>query len=157
MERKKVREIMEVLFGTLSDIDSWMELVNNVSWNFPGLETVERIEEHRKTVLEFINQGRALCVKREEKVVGVLLFSKKMNMICCLAVDPNYRRQGIASALLEKAINQLDRDRDITVSTFRENDMKGIAPRALYKGFGFVEDEFLEEFGYPNQKFILHP
>lgn len=48
---------MEVLFGTLSDIDSWMELVNNVSWNFPGLETVERMEEHRKTVLEFINQG----------------------------------------------------------------------------------------------------
>lgn len=148
---------MEVLFGTLSDIDSWMKLVNNVSWNFPGLETVERIEEHRKTVLEFINQGRALCVKREEKVVGVLLFSKKMNMICCLAVDPNYRRQGIASALLEKAINQLDRDRDITVSTFCENDIKGIAPRALYKRFGFVEDEFLEEFGYPNQKFILHP
>lgn len=91
---------MEVLFGTLSDINSWMELVNNVSWNFSGRETVERIEEHRKTVLEFINQGRALCVKREEKVVGVLLFSKKMNMICCLAVDPNYRRQGIASITL---------------------------------------------------------
>lgn len=28
-------------------------------------------------------------------------------------------------------MNNLDRDKDITVSTFRENDVKGIAPRSL--------------------------
>ena len=27
--------------------------------------------------------------------------------------------------------------------------------QALYKKFGFVEDELIEEFGYPNQKFVL--
>ena len=78
-------------------------------------------------------------------------------MICCLAVSPQYRRCGIGSILLEKAINELDPYKDITVSTFRENDAKEIAPRALYKKFGFVEDELIEEFGYPNQKFVLHP
>lgn len=41
------------------------------------------------------------------------------------------------------------------MSTFRENDEKGAAPRALYKKFGFEEGEFLEEFGYPNQKLVL--
>ena len=76
-------------------------------------------------------------------------------MICCLAVAPDYRRRGIASALLTKAIDQLDRSRDITVSTFRADDPKGIAPRSLYKSFGFVEGELIEEFGYPNQQFIL--
>lgn len=76
-------------------------------------------------------------------------------MICCLAVSPKCRRSGIGSLLLEKAINELDRHKDITVSTFRENDPKGTAPRALYKKFGFEEDELIEEFGYPNQKFVL--
>ena len=42
------------------------------------------------------------------------------------------------------------------MSTFRENDVKGIAPRKLYKKFGFEEGELIEEFGYPNQRFVLH-
>ena len=47
-------------------------------------------------------------------------------MICCLAVDPDYRKQGVASILLRKALDELDRSREITVSTFRENDEKGL-------------------------------
>ena len=78
-------------------------------------------------------------------------------MICCLGVSPKYRRYGIATMLLDAALGQLDRAKEITVSTFREEDEKGVAPRALYKKFGFVEDELIEEFGYPNQKFVLHP
>ena len=77
-------------------------------------------------------------------------------MICCLAVDPAYRKRGIASLLLKEALDKLDRDKDITVSTFRKNDVKGIAPRKLYKKFGFEEGELIEEFGYPNQRFVLH-
>ena len=146
---------MTVEYGTREDISSWMKLVSSVSWNFPGLETEEKLGEHENTVLRFMSEGRALCVKAENVVVGVLLFSKKHNMICCLAVASDFRRHGIASALLSKAIELLDRTRDINVSTFRENDPKGIAPRGLYKSFGFAEGELIEEFGYPNQQFIL--
>ena len=148
---------MEILFGKTADIDSWMALVKLVSWNFPGLETAEDIEKHKQTVLKFISKAQALCVKEHDKIVGVLLFSRNRNMICCLAVAPDYRKYGIASGLLKKALEELDRNKDITVSTFREKDEKGIAPRALYKKFGFEEDELIEEFGYPNQKFVLHP
>ncbi len=148
---------MEVLFGKPEDIDSWMKLVRLVSWNFPGLETEESIEEHRRTVLKFINDKRALCVKKYYEIIGVLLFSRKHNMICFLAVAPDHRRCGIASALLKKALEELDRNKPIVVSTFREDDEKGIAPRRLYKKFGFEEGELTEEFGYPNQKFILRP
>ena len=49
---------------------------------------------------------------------------------------------------------QLDRTKEITESTFREEYEKGIAPRTLYKKFGFVEDELIEEFVYPNQKIL---
>ena len=146
---------MKVKYGTSLDIESWMELVQSVSWNFPGLETEAAIEDHRKTVLRFMRENRALCVKADENVVGVLLLSKKHNMICCLAVAPEYRRNGIASALLEKALAELDSSRDITVTTFRDNDEKGIAPRALYKRFGFAEEKLMIENDYPVQRFVL--
>ena len=146
---------MKVEYGMPLDIESWMELVQTVSWNFPGLETEVAIEDHRQTVLRFMGENRALCVKDAEKVVGVLLLSKKHNMICCLAVTPEYRRNGIASALLEKALAELDRSKDITVTTFRDNDKKGIAPRALYTQFGFVEEKLLIENDYPVQRFVL--
>ena len=146
---------MKVEYGMPLDIESWMELVQSVSWNFPGLETEVAIEDHRQTVLRFMGENRALCVKDAEKVVGVLLLSKKHNMICCLAVTPEYRRNGIASALLEKALAELDRSKDITVTTFRDNDKKGIAPRALYKQFGFAEEKLLIENDYPVQRFVL--
>ena len=146
---------MKVGYGTSLDIESWMELVQSVSWNFPGLETEAAIEDHRKTVLRFMSENRALCAKDAEKVVGVLLLSKKHNMICCLAVAPEYRRKGIASALLEKALVELDKSRDITVTTFRDNDEKGIAPRALYKRFGFAEEKLMIENDYPVQRLVF--
>lgn len=148
---------METIFGDNVCIDSWMQLVRKVSWNFPGLETEESLAEHKQTVLKFMSKKQALCVINKETVVGVLLFSRSKNMICCLAVDPEHRKQGLASILLKKALDELDRSKEITVSTFRENDDKGIAPRALYRKFGFQEGEMTEEFGYPNQIFVLYP
>ncbi|MCM1244179.1 MAG: GNAT family N-acetyltransferase, partial [Roseburia sp.] len=77
---------MEVLFGTSSDIEQWMKLVRRVSWNFPGLETEESIEEHSQTVLRFMDKKQALCIKSSGEITGVILFSRNHNMICCLAV-----------------------------------------------------------------------
>lgn len=147
---------MQVIYGSHEDISSWMGLVERISSNFPGLETQELLNEHKATVLKFMKKRQAICVKADGNIIGVLLFSRGRNMICCLGVSPKHRRCGIASALLGEALSELDRTKDIFVSTFRESDEKGIAPRALYKKFGFVEDELTEEFGYPNQKFILY-
>ena len=146
---------MQAEYGTPRDIESWMQLVRQVRRNFPGLETEAAMEDHRRTVLRFMGENRALCVKNAEQIIGVLLLSKKHNMICCLAVAPEYRRMGVASALLEKALSELDRTGDISVTTFREEDDKGTAPRALYKRFGFAEDNLMIENNYPVQRFVL--
>lgn len=146
---------MEVEYGVLRDIDSWIRLVKEVRWNFPGLETQAALDQHRQTVLRFMGERRALCVKDSDQILGVLLFSKRQNMICCLAVAPAHRGNGIANALLSQALRELDRSRDITVTTFREDDEKGIAPRALYKRFGFTEGILRMEYGYPLQEFVL--
>lgn len=148
---------MRLHYGTPADIVRWMGLVTAVRANFPGLETAEALEDHRNTVLKFMNRGEAVCMKDGDEVAGVLLFSSKRNMICCLAVAPEYRRRGAASAMLTEALSKLDRSREITVSTFREGDPKASAPRALYRGFGFVEGPLGIDLGYPTQEFILHP
>lgn len=146
---------MDVLLGAPNDIEPWMRLVREVRSVFPGLESESAVEEHKRTVLEFMAEDRALCVKDGADIVGVLLFSKTHNMICCLAVSSDHRRKGIAAALISAALEKLDRTRDITVTTFREDDPRAAAPRALYKKFGFAEDELIVEFGCPSQRFIL--
>lgn len=146
---------MELFFGIPADIDRWMALVADVRANFPGLETAEALEDHKNSVLKFMGRGEAVCMKDGDEIAGVLLFSSKHSMICCLAVDPRYRRRGAASAMLTEALSRMDRSRDISVSTFREGDPKAPAPRALYRKFGFEPDELVMELGYPCEKFIL--
>lgn len=148
---------MRLFYGLPKDIENWMNLVIQVRWNFPGLETQEKLEEHRATVLKFMGKRQAVCVKKENEIAGVMLFSRKHNMICCLAVSPRYRRRGAASMLMDEALDNLDRTKEISVSTFRADDEKGTAPRALYEKYGFVEDALVEEMDYPNQKYVLHP
>lgn len=134
-----------------------MSLVTRVRWNFPGLETQKRLDEHKTTVLRFMGKRQAICVKEENEIIGVMLFSRGHNMICCLAVSPDYRRRGVATMLMDETLRNLDRTKEISVSTFRADDEKGPAPRALYEKYGFVEDALIEEMDYPNQKYVLHP
>lgn len=148
---------MHLFYGVPEDIEKWMSLVMRVRWNFPGLETQEKLNEHRATVLKFMGKRQAICVKNENEIAGVMLFSRGHNMICCLAVSPEYRRHGVASELMNEALNNLDKTKEISVSTFRADDEKGLAPRALYEKYGFIADALIEELNYPNQKFVLHP
>lgn len=148
---------MQLFYGVPEDIENWMSLVARVRWNFPGLETQEKLYEHKATVLRFMEKRQAVCVKEDKEIVGVMLFSRGHNMICCLAVSPDYRRRGVATVLMDEALRNLDRTKEISVSTFRADDEKGTAPRALYEKYGFVADELTLEFDYPNQKYVLHP
>ena len=148
---------MQLFYGVPEDIEKWMNLITEVRWNFPGLETQEKLSEHKTTVLKFMDKRQAVCVKEEAEIAGVILFSRAHNMICCLAVAPQSRRRGVATMLMDEALANLDKTKEITVSTFRADDEKGIAPRTLYEKFGFVADELIEEFDYPNQKFVLFP
>lgn len=58
------------------------------------------LDKPENTVLCFMSEGCTRCVKEKNVVVGVLLFSKKHNIICCLAVAPDCRRHGIASTCI---------------------------------------------------------
>lgn len=145
---------VEIGFGTPEEICSWMSLVRDVRSNFPGLETEEALAAHRRTVEKFINRRTAIRAKADGRIIGVLLFSPNRNLLCCMAVDPAYRRRHIAQDMFALMRSVADSERELTVSTFRENDPLGIAPRAFYEKMGFRPDELTEECGYPVQKFI---
>lgn len=148
---------MQVFYGVPEDIEKWMDLVEQVKLSFPGFEMQETRDEHRVTVLRFMDERQAICVKDENEIIGVMLFSREQNMICFLAVAPECRRCGVASALMNEALRNLDQTKEISVSTFRDEDEEGTAPRALYEKYYFIADELIKEFDYPSQKYVLHP
>ena len=148
---------MQLSYGVPADIENWMNLVRRMSGGFPGLETQERLDEHKATVLQFMGKRQAICVKADGEIAGVMLFSRGHNRLCCLAVSPDYRRRGIASMLMDEALRNLDRTKDLFVCTFRADDEKGLAPRALYEKYGFVAGALMEAMGYPTQEYGLYP
>ncbi len=146
---------IEIEFANLDDLPSWMDLIDSIKEIFPGLHTQDLLLTYREVVIKNINRKTAICAKDKNSVVGVLLFSKNQNMLCCMGVHPDYRRLGIADCLIEKMLDNLASNRDVVVTTFRKEDKKGVAPRSLYIKKGFIEDELCYEFDYPHQKFIL--
>ena len=148
---------MQLFYGVFEDIENWMRFVNQIRYDFPGFETKKKLDEHKTTVLKFMGKRQAICVKEGHEIVGVILFSRGHNMICFLGVSPDYRRCGIASMLMDEALQNLDRTREISVCTFRADDEKGVAPRALYEKYGFNEGALVEAMGYPLQEYVLHP
>lgn len=146
---------MEIRLGNINDIDNWMVLVDKVKKNFPGLETKEAMDEHKKTVLSFINKESAICAIIDNKIVGTLLFSRENNMLCFLAVDAEYRRQHIAEKMVNNMFELLDSAKDVVVTTYRAGIPEGVPARAFYKRMGFVEGKLTEEFGSPVQEFVF--
>lgn len=147
---------VKIKLGVKSDIDGWMNVVDKVKDSFPGLETEEAMNEHRETVLDFMSKRSAVCAEIDGKIVGTLLFSKDDNVLCFLAVDPEYRRQHIAEKMVEYMLTVLDPEKDVVVTTYREGVPEGVAARAFYKRLGFVEGKLTEEFGSPVQEFTLY-
>lgn len=72
---------MQLLYGVPEDIEKWMDLITEVRWDFPGLETQEKLNEHKTSVLKFMDKRQAVCVKEEAEIAGVILFSREHNMI----------------------------------------------------------------------------
>ena len=121
---------MQLFYGVPEDIDKWMNIVTRIRWNFPGLETQEKLDEHRATVLRFMGKRQSICVKEENEIAGVMLFSRGHNMICCLAVSPKYRRRGVASMLMDEALNWTGQKKYLFL--FSELTMKKVLLREHY-------------------------
>lgn len=138
-------------YASEADIDAWMALVALVRDAFPGLS----LSEYRENLRKAISGRRALCAKGGDALLGVLVLSDQHNGIGFLAVHPEARGRGVASALVRMMLDILPANQDVFVTTYREDDPLGEAPRALYKRLGFEEAELVTRYGYPCQQFVL--
>ena len=62
---------MQLFYGVPEDIENWMSLVTRVRWNFPGLETQEKLDNHKAIVLKFMGKRQAICVKEGNDIVNI--------------------------------------------------------------------------------------
>ena len=72
-------------------------------------------------------------------VLGFIISRKVLDEaeVLTIAVDPEYRRQGVAAALLEVHLSAMAMDR--VRHLFLEVDQANVPAKALYARFGFVE------------------
>lgn len=141
-----------IVYAAPEDIPRWMELVRLVIDGFPCLDE----EKYLARLREYIAHRRALILKDADIAIGIMAFQEETGSIDFLGVHPQYKKQGIAKAFLQKALDELvNGDTDVTVTTFREGDKADTGCRDTLKKLGFAEAELLVEFGYPTQRFVL--
>lgn len=140
---------MEIGYACNYDIDGWMKLLALVKDNFPGLD----MDEYRKALSEQISGQGALAARENGTVIGGLLFSRESKELQFLAVHPQYRGRGAATALIRHMFALFPGGSRFTVITYRENDAQGRAARELYTRIGFVPGELITVFNYPCQEF----
>jgi len=141
---------MKIGFAQSNDIDDWIKLLELVKDNFPGLD----MEEYKKGLSTRILEQGALAAKENDMLIGAMLFSRESKELEFLAVHPQYRRLGTATALIRYLFAFFPKGSCFTVITYREDDPKGKAARELYKRIGFMPGELITVFDYPCKKFI---
>jgi len=149
LSKKELQE--NIRFATKKDIPAWLELVNLVIDGFPNLNEEDYLIELKKA----ISEQRALILIDNEIAMAVMSINYQTGSIDFFGVHPLYRQCGISKLFLDKIMNELLINKDITVTTFREGDKADTGYRKAYKELGFIEAELLVEFGYPTQRFVL--
>ncbi len=127
-----------VATATPVDVDSWLDIVVTVEpWFGP-------MPDFRATLDRSLRRGGARCVRSDDKVIGGALLSRpEAARIHWLAVRESHRRLGVASALVQAAIDEFAVAEEITVDTFGDDHPAGPPARRLYEAFGFQPAEIL--------------
>lgn len=143
----------KIELAKMSDIPLWLDLVTLIIDGFPNLKEENYLEVLKKT----ISEKRALILKDKNIAIAVMAINYDTGSIDFFGVHPLYRKYGIAKLFLDKVMDELLKDKEISITTFREGDKADTGYRKTYKELGFAEAELLIEFGYPTQKFVLAP
>ncbi|MDD3269029.1 MAG: GNAT family N-acetyltransferase [Syntrophomonadaceae bacterium] len=151
LENAQNNSAREIRLVKAVDIPLWMDLVHLAIDGFPHLE-----EDAHLTVLKrYITKQGALLMTEGGISIGSMMINYETGSIDFLAVHPLYRKQGIARDLLNVALTELLKNKEISITTFREGDKADTGYRKALKELGFAEAELLTEFGYPTQRMVL--
>ncbi|MCW7753406.1 GNAT family N-acetyltransferase [Desulfobotulus sp. H1] len=113
-----------------------MALAREVEPFFGRMAGVSEFEDGIRACLE---NGNGLCCEGPDGLEGVIITDKNTNAIEWFVVGSRSRGKGRGRLLLEGALSQLDRERDLTVQTFASHVPEGMAARSLYMKMGFTD------------------
>lgn len=141
----------EITFATEKDIPCWMDLVRLVIDGFPRLDEGEYVVELTRR----IKNKQAVISKDGQTAIGIMLFSHETGSIDFMGTHPLYRNKGLPKAFLTIAMEELMKEKTISITTYRKGDKADTGHRKAIMDLGFAEAELLVEYGYPTQRFIL--
>lgn len=142
-----------IAYASMADLPDWLPFISLVVDGLPCLEEASHLEQVRR----HIDRGQALVMRDGAAIIGAAAFTGATGSIDLLAVHPQYRRRGVARALLDFMRRSPLAGREVSIVTFREGDRADTGQRAEYKKLGFADSELLTAFGYPAQRLILPP
>jgi ribosomal protein S18 acetylase RimI-like enzyme len=99
-------------------------------------------ENHYESIKRCIHDVEIIEAKHFGKSVGMLVYHPSLRWILCLAVDPELRRKGIATTLLEYLMYELPAEVDeIKALNIDEKD-KGMNRFLINTGFELITSQF---------------
>jgi len=150
---------MIIRFAEDNELEIWKNLAKDVAEIFgnPKMDTdPEFLDYAQRKIL----QKEALIAVDDlnKEFYGIIGFSRKFNRITWFGVFEKFRGKGIGSKLLERALNELDKTKKITVETYRENYILGQPARKVYQKYGFKETDtnLFDSFGNERSKFVIN-
>lgn len=134
-----------------TDIPAILAILDACRESLPSLSQDALVPLLRRNIL----RGCVLLAAAQDAgIAGVCAWSPVLRRISLLAVLPEARGRGIASALLGEALRRMPPG-DVTVETFRDGDSRGGQALALYRKFGFQKAGLIDGFAVPMQRLRL--
>lgn len=140
-----------IRYVTGDDIEDVLAMMELVKDDFAGYMEKEFLE----ALHTGIEKKEAILMQQDGKLAGMVSFSHAEKELTFLAVQSDYRKQGVAKQLVTKVAECFPAGEILSVITFQEGDPKGIPARRCYHACGFVDDEKLIIDEYPCQKMVL--
>ncbi|MBN2092972.1 GNAT family N-acetyltransferase [candidate division KSB1 bacterium] len=134
---------MQVEYAKLADFNALIALSREVELLFGPMANEPTFQAGlKKAILE----KTVYCIRpvsdgETQHLIGAIIISREQNEIAWLVVSEKYKRRGYGKQLLEFAMHQLNRSKDIFVQTFDKTVSAGKTARKLYTALGFIDDE----------------
>ena len=135
----------KIVFATQEDIPKWIELVHLVIDGFPHLDEKQYLEQ----LQEYINNKQALILKDSDTAIGIMAFHEVTGSIDFFGIHPQYWKREVAKAFCEKALYELARSAQISVTTFRKGDKADTGYREIWGSLGSPLVGIFAETGTP--------
>jgi ribosomal protein S18 acetylase RimI-like enzyme len=143
--------------ATAADADAIADLIRRAFADQPRPTDPpsSALEETAATILAHLGRGGGAVLERDGRVVGTVLWELEDDAlyISRVSVDPDYRRQGIARALVNEAEREAHRRGLVRMTLGVRLELE--ENRQLFRSCGFEDLEFRRHEGYIEPTWVL--